>query len=78
MMWAVLAIAAVWIACTLGLAGTVVYAALTGKLPNRVRPVFRGESPRTFWWLLSARIVVVAAMVYCTFYVASAPGIRLI
>ena len=78
MIWFILAIAAVWIACIVGLAGTVIYAILTGRLPNKLSPVFRDESPRRFWFLVSARIVLVLGMLYCTFYVAHAPGIGLI
>ena len=78
MIWFLIGIAAGWIACLVGLAGTVVYAVSTGRLPNRLSPVFRNESPRMFWWLVSARVVLVLGMVYCTFYVAHAPGIGLI
>lgn len=78
MTWFILGIAAVWIACIVGLAGTVVYAVLTGRLPNRLVPVFRDETPKMFWSLMSARVLLIVTMVYCTDYAASAPGIRLI
>ena len=78
-MWFFLAIAAVWIGGIAGLSGMVVYAVISGRLPNKWKnAVFRDETPRTFWCLICAWIVLIAGMSYFAIYVASAPGIGLL
>ena len=77
-MWLFLLIGAVWLGGIVGLSGMIVYAVRTGRLPNKRMPVFREESPKTFWGLVSVWITLIAGMSYFAFYVASAPGIRLV
>lgn len=73
-----LVLAVVWIACIVGLAGTVVYAVLVGRLPNKRMPVFRDENPWLFWWLVLLRVLIVTGMLCFAYYVASTPGIGLL
>jgi len=77
-MWFFAVIAAVWIGVIIGLSGMVVYAVLAGRLPNKRNTVLRYETPRTFWFLICAWIVMIAGMSYFAIYTASAPGIRLL
>ena len=71
MIWLVLVFPIIWTGVMVGLFGTVVYAVVTGRLPNRNMPVFRDESPKAFWWLVGARLITVGGMAYFAYDLAT-------
>ncbi|WP_242154898.1 hypothetical protein [Sphingomonas sp. BAUL-RG-20F-R05-02] len=70
-MWGLYFIIAAWVASLLGIFCIAIYAVSTGKLPNRFGTIFREESPKAFWRNVSFLFIIVARMIFFSFYFAT-------